>query len=138
MKGRGRIKMIIFIIVVFIAAGLVGALLFTEREREEGRNLPITNVDFNHLEDGNFIGEYEGGMYKLRANKVQVTTSQGKVTKIVLLEDKEKRTSEFTEQLYNRVIKSQSLNIDTISGATITSKAYLKSIEDALNKAENK
>lgn len=138
MKGRGRIKMIIFIIVIFIAAGLVGALLFTGKEREEGRNLPITNVDFKHLEDGTFIGEYEGGMYKLRANKVQVTTSQGKVTKIVLLEDKEKRTPEFTQQLYNRVIKSQSLNIDTISGATITSKAYLKSIEDALIKAENK
>jgi uncharacterized protein with FMN-binding domain len=138
MKGKGKFKMILLILVIFVIAGLGGALIFTEKERREGRNLHFINVDFKNLKDGVFPGEYAGGMYKWRTNNVLVTVSGGKVTQIALLEHKEKQSPEFTGELYNRVIESQSLNIDTISGATITSKAYLKSVEDALIKAERK
>jgi uncharacterized protein with FMN-binding domain len=34
------------------------------------------------------------------------------------------------------VIDAQSLQVDTISGATLTSKAYLKAVENALLKAQ--
>jgi uncharacterized protein with FMN-binding domain len=37
-----------------------------------------------------------------------------------------------TGLLFERLIKAQTLQVDTISGATITSKAYLKSVEEAL------
>ncbi|HHV58206.1 MAG TPA: FMN-binding protein, partial [Firmicutes bacterium] len=36
------------------------------------------------------------------------------------------------------VIKSQSLQVDVISGATLTSKAHLKAVENALEQAEIK
>ncbi|WP_081949453.1 FMN-binding protein [Paenibacillus durus] len=62
--------------------------------------------------------------------------SSGKVTQIALLKNTEGRPSEFTNELYDKVIQSQSLQVDTISGATITSKAYLKAVEDALLKAQ--
>jgi uncharacterized protein with FMN-binding domain len=77
-------------------------------------------------------------MNKWRANKVQVTVSSGKVTDITILEHKERPTPELTDKLYNSVIESQSLQVDTISGATLTSKAYLKSVENALSKAQKK
>ncbi|WP_245917307.1 MULTISPECIES: FMN-binding protein [Bacillus] len=130
--------MLIIILVIFVVTGLGGALIFTSGERREGRSLPIADVDFKQLNDGTYIGEYEGGMYKWRANEVQVTVSSGKVTDIKPLKHKENQSPEFTEKLYNRVIKSQSLQVDTISGATITSKAYLKSVENALDKAQKK
>jgi uncharacterized protein with FMN-binding domain len=38
--------------------------------------------------------------------------------------------------LYERVIQSQSLQVDTISGATLTSKAYLQCVENALLQAQ--
>jgi uncharacterized protein with FMN-binding domain len=38
--------------------------------------------------------------------------------------------------LYDRVIESQSLQVDTISGATLTCKARLKAVENALIKAQ--
>lgn len=141
MKRKGKIRMLIIIPIVLVAVvaiGLGGALIFTSGERREGKSLPITNVDFKRLNDGTYIGEYEGGMNKWRANEVQVTVSSGKVTNIKLLKHKENRPPEFTDQLYNKVIKSQSLQVDTISGATITSKAYLKSVENALKKAQKK
>jgi len=136
MKRRGKFRMIVLVLVVVILLGLGAAIIFTEGERREGRNLPIAVIDFKKLHDGTYIGEYEGGMKKLRANKVQVIVSSGKVTEIKLLEAKNKPSTKFTEELYDRVIKAQSLQVDTVSSATITSKAYLKSVEDALLKAQ--
>ena len=40
--------------------------------------------------------------------------------------------------LFDEVIKSQSLQVDVISGATLTSKAHLKAVENALEQAEIK
>jgi uncharacterized protein with FMN-binding domain len=141
MKRKGKIRMLIMIPVILVIVagmGLGGAFIFTSGERQEGKTLPITDVDFKQLNDGTYIGEYEGGKNKWRANKVQVTVSSGKVTDIKILEHKENQSPEFTDKIYNRVIESQSLQVDTISGATITSKAYLKSVENALVKAQKK
>ncbi|RRJ64765.1 FMN-binding protein [Paenibacillus oralis] len=135
-KRKGRMKMWIIAVVVLLAASAGGGILLTAGERREGKNLPIRAVDFHSLKDGTYVGEYEGGKYKLRANRVQVTVSSGKVTDIRLLMHKENKTPEFTGKLYGRVIASQSLQVDTISGATITSKAYLKSVENALGQAQ--
>jgi uncharacterized protein with FMN-binding domain len=41
------------------------------------------------------------------------------------------------ETLYDRVIQAQSLQVDTISGATLTSKAYLQAVENALIQAQH-
>ncbi len=128
----------IIVLVTLVVVGLGGALFFTEGERREAKNLPISTVDFKQLNDGTYIGEYEGGMYKWRANKVQINVSSNQVIDIKLLEHTEKRTSEFTDELFGRVVQSQSLQVDTISGATLTSKACLKAVENALDKAQRK
>lgn len=44
------------------------------------------------------------------------------------------RREDVTKGILNRVIENQNTNIDVISGATVTCKAYLKSIENALKK----
>jgi uncharacterized protein with FMN-binding domain len=93
-------------------------------------------VDFGRLNDGTYIGVYEGGMYKWRENEVRVTVSSGKVSSIVVLRHKENRKPEFTDELFRRVIEAQSLQVDAISGATLTSKAYLKGVENALLQAQ--
>lgn len=140
MKRKGMfimLKIILVLLVIFVVIG-AGGIIYTSGERREGRNLPIAIIDFNKLNDGTYIGKYEGGMYKWRANEVLVTVSSGKVTDIKILNHKENQKSEFTGKLYDRVIKAQSLQVDTISGATITSKAYLKSVENALAKSASK
>lgn len=142
MKKKGKSKMlllkVILVIIVIVGLGMGCALFFTSGERREAKNLPIGNVNFKQLSDGTYVGEYEGGMYKWRANKVQVTVSSNKVTEIMLLEQTEKRPAEFTDELYESVIQSQSLQVDTISGATLSSKAYLKAVENALYTEPNK
>jgi uncharacterized protein with FMN-binding domain len=71
-------------------------------------------------------------MYKWRESEVRVTVSSGKVTTIELVKNKEKQPPQFTDKLFNRVREAQSLHVDAISGATLTSKAYLQAVENAL------
>jgi uncharacterized protein with FMN-binding domain len=125
------------VVAVLGAAGGVGWSRLS-KEHKEARSLPLNGVDFSKRDDGTYHGAYEGGMYKWRANECQVTVSFGKVTDIQLAGSGDpgaKNTQH--EALYDRVIEAQSLQVDTISGATLTSKAYLKAVEDALIQAQH-
>lgn len=135
MKRGVKAMWFILVPIIVIVAGLGVALLVTEPERREGRHLPIAVMDFKNLKDGTYVGEYEGGRYKWRANKIQATISSGKLTDVEVLEQRMPPPPEVTDKLYDRVIQAQSLQVDTITSATITSKAYLKSLESALIKA---
>jgi len=125
---------------VVAALGAAGGIGWSKlsKEHREARSLPLNAVDFSKLNDGTYHGAYEGGMYKWRANECQVTVSSGKVTDIQLVGSKDpggKNTQH--EMLYDRVIQGQSLQVDTISGATLTSKAYLQAVENALTQTQH-
>lgn len=130
----------IIAIVIAAALGIAGRIGWShlEKEHHEARNLPLKAIDFSTLAEGTYQGAYEGGMYKWRANQCQVTVSDGKVSEIQLtgsMDPGKERAG--AQMLYDRVIQAQSLQVDTISGATLTSKAYLKGIENALIQAQN-
>lgn len=130
---------LIVLIIIVAVLGIGGAIgwSYLSREHNEARNISLEGADFNNLKDGVYIGEYEGGMYKWRANEVQVTVSSGKVTDIEQINSSDPGKENTNQSLlYDRVIKDQSLQVDTISGATLTSKAYLKAVENALIKAQ--
>lgn len=139
MNKKGKRKMIgwIIVLVVLTAAGIPAGIGISKlnKEHKEARNVPLDGVDFNNLEDGVFTGSYEGGMYKWRANTVKVTVSGGKVVNIEPISGIVDQGNGSTQMLYDRVIKNQSLMVDTISGATLTSKGYLKAVEIALSQA---
>jgi uncharacterized protein with FMN-binding domain len=130
-------KMIGLMIGLTVVAGLIiiGSIGWSKisKEHREARSLPLNAVDFSKLNDGTFHGTYEGGMYKWRANECQVTVSSGKIVDIQLVgsQDPGAKNKE-AKELYDRVIQMQSLQVDTISGATLTSKAYLQAVENAL------
>jgi len=107
------------------------------KEHKEARSLPLNAVDFGKLKDGTYHGAYEGGMYKWRANECDVTVTNGQVTDIQLVgsQDPGSKNTQHKE-LYDRVIKAQSLQVDTISSATLTSKAWLQAVENALLPAQ--
>ncbi|HSJ55327.1 MAG TPA: FMN-binding protein [Anaerolineae bacterium] len=124
------------VVAALAAAGGIGWSRLM-KEHQEARSLPLNAVDFSRLKDGTYHGAYEGGMYKWRANECQVTVSSGKVTGIQLVgsSDPGGKNSQ-PQELYDRVIQAQSLQVDTISSATLTSKAYLQAVENALIPAQ--
>jgi uncharacterized protein with FMN-binding domain len=128
----------IIAITIIGGLGIAGGIGWSKlmKEHQEARNLPLLALDFKKLKDGTFHGVYAGGMYKWRKNECDVTVDSGEVTGIQLTasQDPGGKNTQHTE-LYDRVIKSQSLQVDTISMATLTSKAYLKAVENALVQA---
>ena len=142
-KRKGKRKVWIMILVI-IAAGLAAAMLKFEPGRREAMNLIIGEPDFKNLKDGTYVGEYKGTKDSLRDAKVRVTVESGAVTEIdvtggALSGDKqtsEVRKGESISDLLGRVVSSQSLHVDVISGATISSKVHLKAVENALEQAE--
>ena len=130
----------IIALVVVVGLATAGGVGWSRlmKEHAEARSLPLDAVDFSRLSDGTYHGAYEGGMYKWRANECDVTVTDSRVTGIQLAGSTDpggKNTQH--EALYDRVIEAQSLQVDTISGATLTSKAYLQAVENALIPAQH-
>ena len=124
------------VVAVLGAAGGIGWSRLS-KEHKEARSLLLDAVDFGKLNDGTYHGAYEGGMYKWRANECDVTVTNGQVSDIQLAGSKDPGAENTDyEMLYDRVIEAQSLQVDTISGATLTSKAYLQAVENALIQAQ--
>jgi len=89
-------------------------------------------VDLEKIEDGVYQGEFTGGRWK---NKLEVTVKNHKITDIKLLQASDMSgIKDIGEKVFKKVEEEQSLQIDTVSGATVHTKAVLKSIENALSK----
>lgn len=146
-KGKRKVWIVIGSIVGVIALIVAGTVVFTAPGRNELQNMVIADVDFKKLQDGVYTGAYRGTKDSFRNAAVEVTVASGAVTKIRVTEgslagDKQRteiRKGRTINDLFDEVIKSQSLQqVDVISGATLTSKAHLKAVENALEQAANK
>ncbi len=123
-------------VVMWIIAGLVilfvGTALLDAPGRKAGERLQVGKVDFSKLKDGVYEGQHKGGRW---SNKVRVAVASGKVTGIEVVRDVWLPKPELTKQVVGDVIASQSLEVDIVSGATVTTRAYLKAMENALTDA---
>jgi uncharacterized protein with FMN-binding domain len=139
-KPRGKVRgcvIVPFVVVMATAGGGGIGWSMLAREHREAASLPLNAVDFARLRDGAYHGVYEGGMYTWRANECDVTVSEGRVTEIRLGDSKDPGAENADAgMLYERVIEAQSLKVDTISGATLTSKGWLQCVENALVQAQ--
>lgn len=130
----------IAVLVILLVLGLAGGIgwSYVNKEHREAANLPLNAVDFDRLSDGKYHGTYAGGIYKWRYNECDVVVTGGSVTDINLtasIDPGSENTN--AEMLYERVIKAQSLQVDTISSSTLTSKGYLQCVENALTPAQH-
>jgi len=89
------------------------------------------------------VGTYAGSVVQTRFGSVQVqiTVQAGKITDVTALQltDAERKSVQISNRaaplLRDEVLQSQSANVQTISGATVTSDAYLNSLQAALDAA---
>ncbi len=133
----------VLIVLGVLVAGIGIGFLVMEPGRREAWNLTFADLDFTSLRDGTYTGAYKGTRDSLRNCKVEVTVASGKVAAVKVLEgvlakgDKpvDLRGGQTIDTLFNRVIDQQTLKVDVISGATITSKVHLKAVEHALEQA---
>jgi uncharacterized protein with FMN-binding domain len=116
------------IFVLVVATGLGVMVLATEGQRRDDIELEIADVDFSEVPDGVYLGSYDGW------NKfdVLVTVADGEVTGIEIAESSRNPASEDSDAIIERIVSEQSLDLDAVSGATVTTKGLLKAVERAL------
>ncbi|MBP8865572.1 MAG: FMN-binding protein [Acetobacterium sp.] len=119
---------ILSILGVLIVVG-AGGVFYITNGLEAGENLAINPVDLTAIEDGTYAGVYQAGRW---SNEVAVSVADHQIANIAVVKTVTIDDPEMTSTIINNVIKNQSTTVDTVSGATVTSKAYLKSIENAL------
>ncbi|MDS0526465.1 FMN-binding protein [Clostridium sp. SHJSY1] len=88
-----------------------------------------------NYKDGTYTGTGTG--FKGGTTKVSVTVSGGKITSIETISQED--TPDFYEKaeqtMFKKIVSSQSTDVDTISGATYSSKGIIEATEKALNQA---
>jgi len=138
--------MIFVAIGAVIGVGLIRAFLADAPSRREVAEVSFSDIQFENLLDGTYIGAFNGKKSHLRDAKVEVMIAEGKISDIKILKgaiNKEGkpialRNGRSIDDLFNDAIQAQTLQVDVISGATLSSKTHLKALENALIQAQAK
>lgn len=132
---RTRMKRKTIIIIAIVAVVITGIAITAkivigsiESNLEELKYLQIDEVDMSTIKDGTYSGEYSALPVSA---KVKVTVEGHQIKDIELLEHVNGQGSG-AEIIPATVVEKQTLQIDTVSGATYSSTVILKAIENAL------
>jgi uncharacterized protein with FMN-binding domain len=108
---------------------LVAIVLIMSNGLSEGANVTLSGVNLSNIADGTYTGAYD---FKRWSNTVSVQVKDGRITSIGIVDDVfGAGVTNASGEIIRRVIETQDTRVDAVSGATVTSKAYLKAIEDA-------
>ena len=135
-----RKRIILFVILgavaLIIIASAIGIPIMINRADEnmaELTELTIEDIDLTSLADGEYKASYNAFTI---AVEVRTRVNNHKITCIDLVKHINGQGGE-AESILETVLEKQSLLVDTVSGATYSSKAILKAIEIALKKGIN-
>ena len=125
-----KLKIIITAVVVIIGI-ILFVLFYLTRGLQEGENIDVNDVDLSYLEDdGFYTGKFDFGRW---SNEAKVTIENKKIVDIEFTDDITLSQNEVKEEIIKKIIDEQKTKVDVVSSATVTSKAYMKSVENALD-----
>lgn len=124
-KGIKIVVVVVAVICALVVGMFVTADIFSKKTTA---NVDVQITDATGVADGVYEGSYT--MDPVKAS-VQVTVEDEKITYIAILQH-ETGLGEKAESIVQDVIDQQSLEVDAISSATMSSKVILKAIENAL------
>ena len=123
-----KIFKILISIIILIAVIVAGGIFYLNNRLEAGSKIEMNGLVMSNINDGIYNGNYKSGRW---SNELKVTVKNNKITDIKIIDDVDFVQEGIADELFKRVIEVQNTKVDSVSGATVTSKAYLKSIENA-------
>ena len=102
-----------------------------ENNTDQNNTSQNTNLDFSDLKDGAYSGTGQG-----RNGSIEVTVKvkKGKVTSVTVESSREdtQYMNRARDTVIGEIIEAQSLNVRTVSGATMSSNGILEAVANAL------
>lgn len=116
--------------VLFLAAAAAGILYLgrVARYKQAVKEISITEMEIARVSDGAYTGECDVGMVYA---KVRVTVQDGEITAIDLLEHRNGRGAP-AQSVLEEIKRQQRIGVETVAGATNSSKVLEKAVEAAL------
>jgi uncharacterized protein with FMN-binding domain len=127
---KKAVKILISIVVVIVII-IGGGIFYLTHGMKAVADEKINGVELANISDGEYTGKYDSGRF---SNEIMIIISDKKIVGLKILQDVTFAKPEVSNALFAQVISKQNTAVDTVSGATVTSKAYLKAIENAFNK----
>ena len=122
-------KKIIILILLICILGL-GWSIIKANIINQANKITISHLDLSSIDDGIYEGEYT--LFPVKVI-VQVVIGNHQIHEIKILEHQNGLGKE-AETIIQGVIDKQNLNVDLITGATVSGKVILKAVDIALNK----
>jgi uncharacterized protein with FMN-binding domain len=123
---------VVLAILIILALAIAGMMAFALLGKDSTQNLQLEGVSASALSDGVYLGHYDGFRW---SNAVEVTVKDHRIAGVSVTKPQVTAQEKTISELTNRVLSAQSTAVDTVSSATVDSKAFLKAIENALNQA---
>lgn len=127
-KRQLRQKTIIMVVLPLFIAVMAFVILNTI-SLNKIRNMPIGSINLTKINDGVYKGEAKAGNY---VYKVDVEVKNHKIINIKGIDNRKSVYVTYAEGVFPKIIRDQRANVDAITGATTTSKAFMKAVENAL------
>ena len=131
MSRRSKVILIVVAVIVVLAAAIAAVITLGERNQRAVLSAVIEEYDLSQVPDGTFHGSYNAFPVVV---EVDVTVRDHAITGIGLVKHLNGKGGA-AEVIPQMVVDAQSLLVDTISGATYSSKVMLLAIRDAVEKA---
>ncbi len=118
------ICVVVIIVAVAAAAGIYAIVFSSAASR-----LEVGNVDLSRVPDGTYEGSFR--LYHDSA-VVRVVVKDHRIDEVTVV-IKPSGFEEYGEEIVERVLREQAIDIDTVSGSTTSQKVILRAIQDALS-----
>ena len=130
MKGKKKWLLLLIIPVVFaiIILSFIGIILVKMKKQLE--QIDTSTVDISQVADGIYMGESETELVKVAVN---VTVKDGKIENIDISKQ-ECGKGKPAERIIESIIQKNNVEVDAVSGATVSSRVIQDAVRTALRK----
>ena len=125
-KQKTVVMILLPIIVICIGFVTINAMTLNKI-----RKIHIENIGLTKVNDGIYQGEAKAGSYTY---KVKVKVDNHKIVNINGVDNRKSPYVTYAEGVFTKIVKQQKVDVDAVTGATTTSKAFMKATENALSK----
>jgi uncharacterized protein with FMN-binding domain len=127
-KGKKALLIVGIVLAVFV--GLMALAAFPGMGAV--RKMTVTPVDLSKIADGTYPGSFKSGRFSY---SVEVTVRNHRIEEVKSTGVKQAQDA-VIQQIFARIVADQSVRVDTVSGASLTTKAASKAVENALHQAQ--
>ncbi|WP_286907076.1 FMN-binding protein [Clostridium sp. UBA1652] len=123
---------IVFIVLIISVVG--SFLLMTNNAKKELKAMEYEKIEMNLVSDGIYNGEVNAGLVKV---KVATIVKNNAIKKIDIIEH-QKGMGGKAEVITDKIIEENNYNVESISGATLSSEAIKSAVSKSLKEGYSK